>query len=262
MIPVSPVCAKLASFFNSGAVSGGELEKIPQKDISVIRSFDSKSVGSLSLNCVSDTAAIAHSLFEKTANGGLCVAAEETVNTGGIIDEVIHRRKDDIEKCEQKIRSLGWDNIVTVKIYSLINVICKDGQFILNLQEKVHRTALFVFDIEPEKGDIAESGCKEARRQNISPEKIAYVIVPEKYKDEVLEKGEAFGIPLDKVIFVGDTKKRIRFSYKDAENNTPSCETEGPIVIPDYESALDLIAKKFGDIKSHPLFTHMTRLPE
>ncbi len=175
MLPSSPVCEKIGSFFTYGAVSGDKLEKVKERKVSVVHSFDKQPGTFLALNCVSRVDAIRDSLFLQPANGCLSVASEEDEkDPQGIIYDVIQRRKFDIERYEEGIRASGFDR-VSVKCASLRNIICKDEVFISKLREKTHRTALFIFDVTPEKDEISALGCKEVRRQGITPDKIVCV---------------------------------------------------------------------------------------
>jgi hypothetical protein len=198
------------------------------------------------------------------------VACEENEkDPQGIIYEVMHRRKSDIAKFEMGLDGRGFDK-TSIKSASLRNVICRDEIFISRLQEKTHRTALFIFDVKPEKDEISGSGCKEVRRNDITPDKIVCVLIPEKYKSEIMEKGASHGIPINeegKVRFIPDKAEEIAFGYKASNEGAsdeinPWCKLPQPISVPDYESAVEMVAEKFGGIESHPLFLHMTRLPE
>ncbi len=214
MNPVNPVSSKLASFFKYGGVSGEQLSRVQEEQVRVTRSYDAQPGRELSLNCVSKTVGIARSLFSQAANSGFSVACEEAVGTGGIIDDVIRRRGEEIRKYEEEIRSMGISNIVTIETASLQKIICKDEEFLINLQEKAHRTALFVFDLEAQEGEKSAIGCKETRRRNVSPDQIKCVIISERYRDIVTPNSREYGIPLDKVIFVDDTEESISVSYK------------------------------------------------
>jgi hypothetical protein len=257
MTTPSPACAKIASFFQSGGVSGEEAQK---GGTLLSRSYDLQSGAFISLNCVSKVEAIGLALFQQPANSGLSVATEEDVTKGGMIARALSRLATKITEYEQTIRALGLTDIVSIESAALKNVICNDPDFMTDLQDKTHQTALFVFDIEPTENDIGVNGCKEVRRQNIPPNKIMYVIVPEKYRQEIEGNGTTYGILIDKIRFVEDKEETISISYKDASGNTPSCRMSTPIKVPNYEAALKIVAQQVGNIRAHPLFIHMTRL--
>ncbi|MGD0665306.1 MAG: hypothetical protein ABSA17_06205 [Rhabdochlamydiaceae bacterium] len=262
MLPSSPVCEKIGSFFTYGGVSGDKLEKVKERKVSVVHSFDKQPGSFLALNCVSKVHAIKLSLYQQPANSCLSVASEENEeDPQGTIYEVIQRRKSDIERYEEGARASGFDR-VSIKCAALRNIICEDEIFISKLREKTHKTALFIFDVTPEKDEISALGCKEVRRQGITPDKIVCVLIPERYRSEIMEKGAVHGIPLDKVRFIRDKDEAIAFGYKDSHDTHPWCKIAKPISVPDYESEVRIVAEKFGGIDSHPLFLHMTRLPE
>ena len=254
----SPVCNKIHSFFSHGAISGDKLEEVKQQGIHTTGSYDPETGGILALNCISKAGGIARSLFQQAANSGLSVATEESVGSGGIIDEVLQRRSTDIQEYEAKLRPM-FSNVTTIESASLKNIICEDQVFIANLEKKTHQTALFIFNIIPSEDDLSEIGCKEIKRQGISPDKITHVLIPEKYREVIEKQGPMLGIPMDKVVFVPDKQEAISISYKDAQANTPFCTLKNPIHVPDYETFLNDLRQKAGN---KPIYTHMTRLPE
>lgn len=260
MILTNPACEKIGSFFRFGAMSGEALKKM-EEQVDVSRSYDTHSV-ELCLNCISSYVGIQKGLFQQPANSGLSIVAEEAIGSKGIIDEVFKRRSIDIQAFEDNVKKSGLKNRVTLESASLRNIICKDELFLSNLQNKVHLSALFVFNLVAKPEDFGETGCKETRRTGVTSNKIICVIVPEKYREAIITDHEAFGIPLDKVIFVGDKKEAIAISYKDEMGDVPSCVLPSAIDVPDYETALDQIAKKRGNLEKNPLFIHMTRIPE
>ncbi len=259
MNPVNPVCQKIASFFEFGAVSGQKLEKVIEQT-DVAKSYDTQSTQALALNCIYQVHGIKNSLFDKAANSGLSIVSEETVGSGGIIDEVLKRREQDIQIFE---KTIGLINRVSIESATLRNIISIDEIFRQNLQEKVHKSALFVFDLTADISDIGalNIGCKETRRAGVSSDRIICVIIPEQYRDMVKENYEFFKIPIDKVIFVGDKEESISISYMDSEGGVPSCKLAKPINVPDYESVLNELVLERGNLQKNPLFTHMTRLP-
>lgn len=257
MEPASnPVWDKINSFLTHGAVSGDALDEVQGEGVEVQRSYDAHSVGSLSLNCISSVDGIARSLFSQAANSALSVTSEEQEGSGGIIDGALERHQQAIIERAQKIRGMGVQNVTSIESACLKSIICKDPEFLQALSEKAHQTVLFVFDLPPEAEDIAASGCKETRRSNISSKNIRAVIVPKIHEELVRRKAEEAGV-IDKFIFVDDVGKQMAVSYRDREGNTPSCTTDNPVIVPDYETALKQIREQSqGD----PFFTHATRI--
>lgn len=210
MEPTSnPVWDKINSFLTYGAVSGDELEKLQKDGVEVKQSYDEKNVGSLSLNCVSSVDGIARSLFDQAANSALSVTSEEQEGSGGIIDNALERNKQAIVEQAEAIKSLGIQNVTTIESGCLKTIICKDPEFLHALSEKAHQTVLFVFDLPIEEEDIAENGCKETRKSNVSPKNIKAVIVPNRYEEIVRLKAKEAGIPQEKFIFVNDVERQI-----------------------------------------------------
>lgn len=109
--------------------------------------------------------------------------------------------------------------------------------------------------------DNSDIACIETRRDEISPQQIKCVMIPEKYREEFTIYAESGGIPKEKIIFVPSVPIKMSISYKDGMDVIQCKEMEDTISVPDYQKELSRIVEEEGrDLTSKPLFTHMTRL--
>lgn len=255
MESISPVSNKIASFFQTGFVAGDRLNVLEEEKVEVQRSYDTQSVGDVSLNCITKVDGIARSLYQQAANSAFAVSTEEDASSAGTIKKAYERIKpQDVQEIDAKLPAF-------MKSYKpgLIfkDIVCKDEQLMEDLSEKAHRTALFVIDLEPNEDELnSETGVRETRRSSITPDRIQCVMIPERYAhlaDELARKN----IPKEKIIFVPDTTHTVTISTKDPEQNTVSGETASKVSLPNYETTLMEIKSK----TQGPIYTHVTRLP-
>lgn len=238
---MSAIPPKIQSFFDHGFLPGGG-------DLAVPRSFDSTSKGQVSLNCISKIEGITTSLLHK-AKGGLTVTLEEKIGEKGILDAAVARNEVKISEEEAELAKIAPS---FAKAAATQQTLEKDQEFLAALSAKVHKTALFVLNIElVATENESMDGCKEVGRPHIPPDQIDVVFI----SDRVVGK-----TPFSKVVPVPSTSMTINFSYKDEQGNPQTLNKLGPIEVPDYREALLKLSETRGLLSKRPLYTHMTRL--
>ena len=113
-------------------------------------------------------------------------------------------------------------------------------------------------DIDPNEGDKLDdpSGCHDAVRASIPPEKIKALIVSKELKDSA-EIGNIVSHQIKPVIFVQDTSQDVFYTYRTA---TDLKTIKLRLSVPDYERALtEVFLQQFAPTDK-PMFIHTARI--
>ncbi len=247
---------KIKSIFTYGFLPGGG-------DLNVSKSYDKEPRKAVAINCIYATKGIKGSLIDQ-AKGGLTVAVEDDIGKDGILSAALTRNKKNIEDKRAEKQGLAFLGADVVNQAASDESLKEDAEFLEEISKKVHKTALFILNLEAQteekpgpKETEEGTGCRETSRTKIAPEAIEKVLIPKGSVDEKKIDEEI----QNKIIFVDSTSSEFIFSYKNERGEARYIKGLGPISIPDYESVLiEYAQSQTQTLSKKPIYTHVTRL--
>jgi hypothetical protein len=137
-------------------------------------------------------------------------------------------------------------------------LLAKNEEFLDILHKRIQDTAVFILDMEPEEKDKLDdpSGCHDAVRNFIPPERIKEIVVSKELQDSA-EIGNIKVNQLKYITFAQEIKQEVTYSYK-INNSVKSFKVQ--LSVPDYQTALVKIFNEKFAINSKPMFIHAARI--
>ncbi len=268
-MPYDDECRKVYAYLQKGFIASRDRrdEIATEYRISVIGSHDAiradieQDVMNISLNAIKQKGHIDSSLYDGS-RGGFAVICEEKEGGRGLTERfILTELTEEVEGARREIKqrmpgTALSDIMIDGKVFS--NVLNANEEYRTALEEKVHRTVLFILRLENAKTDY---GFEHKEVEDIPPDNIEKILLPMRLREGIEREQQYFEGFFEKIEYVEDRLiEKLEYGYeKEYGSSTMDHTLEFMnIRVPDYQTHLTRELKTRVEAgKDSGFFTHI-----